>query len=471
MCCKPDVGTGSTLCMNPSRWGAYTLLDVETRVACAAHGLDPDFGILHVDARLRESFIYDLAVVDVLALEFVNSKGLRPYMFRELRDRVVRLDPDLTRSLAESLMPRMRKPIMAEAAVFAAELGRIRVPYRMVRVSPVRNARYGKGRTPPTHPGICEYCQKPVPKKGLKSPLYTWLTGPGERAMNSMAERVEAKRPFWERNPCGLMSLLKMLKAYASIWCELGVRLDSMPITFTYPPPSGTPNHSKTLLYHLIDQLELNCAEIGLVDALARVRELRSRTQPQFPDIPEATVTEIVSSIQEIRKSVLHELEAHKFLYVTPIHAALYESQRPFGEKVGDRFPLAGTDIEESSKCLALGRDTACAFHLMRVAEHGLKAVAGVLGIPKQRDWGAYIKEINGVIHAKPKLKGVKWPRDTSFYEDVTGDILGIKLAWRNPGIHIEREYKAEEAAEVFAGVKVLMERIALKLPGPKAFK
>jgi CRISPR-associated endonuclease Cas1 len=35
----------------------YTLLEVETRIACEAVGLDPDLGLLHVDDRLRESFI------------------------------------------------------------------------------------------------------------------------------------------------------------------------------------------------------------------------------------------------------------------------------------------------------------------------------------------------------------------------------------------------------------------------------
>ena len=38
----------------------YTLLEVETRIACEASGLDPDLGLLHTDDRLRESFIYDL---------------------------------------------------------------------------------------------------------------------------------------------------------------------------------------------------------------------------------------------------------------------------------------------------------------------------------------------------------------------------------------------------------------------------
>jgi hypothetical protein len=151
----------------------YTLLEVETRIACAVYGLDPDLGILHVDDRLRESFVYDLMepvrpVVDVLALEFVSRTGLRPYMFHELRDGVVRLDPDLAKQLAQAIMPNMRRPIAAEAANYAVELRRIKVPYRLSRFTRELAPRYRKDRVPPTEPGICEHCRKPVPKRGLK---------------------------------------------------------------------------------------------------------------------------------------------------------------------------------------------------------------------------------------------------------------------------------------------------------------
>jgi len=263
-----------------------------------------------------------------------------------------------------------------------------------------------------------------------------------------------------------------MLKAYAAIWREIGDRLASLPFLFKNPPPEGTPNVTTLLLYDALNLLESNCEELGLVSAVARVRELRGKTQNHVSHVlPQAGTQEIMSDLLELERSISHELEAHKFFYVAPVKVAYYESQRPFGEKVGDRFPLAQTDIEEGAKCLALGRDTACAFHMMRVCEHGLKAVASTLGISKQRDWGRYIQEINGVIHHKPLLKGVKWPRDTAFYEDVTGDIEAIKLAWRNPGIHIEREYRADESVQVFAAVKVFMDRLASKLPGPKAFR
>jgi CRISPR-associated endonuclease Cas1 len=84
---------------------AYTLLEVETRVAIVANGLEPDLGLLHVDARARESLVYDLvepnrSLVDVLCLGYVQNT-IRPHMFIELRNGVVRLDPDFARELGD----------------------------------------------------------------------------------------------------------------------------------------------------------------------------------------------------------------------------------------------------------------------------------------------------------------------------------------------------------------------------------
>jgi CRISPR-associated protein Cas1 len=153
----------------------YTLLEVETRIACAAEGLDPDLGYLHVDARLRESFVYDLleplrVEVERLTLEWTRStgerrsRGLRPWMFIELRDGIVRLDPDAARRYARAVMPRLRDPALRVAGDFATQLRRVTIPYRLI----VERA---PQKRPGTRAGVgapCEYCKQPLPKLGLK---------------------------------------------------------------------------------------------------------------------------------------------------------------------------------------------------------------------------------------------------------------------------------------------------------------
>ena len=147
----------------------YTLLEVEARIACAAESLDPDLGYLHVDGRRRESFIYDLlepirVVVDKATLEWLGRGGAHPHNFIELRNGVVRLDPDAARSYAEYLMPRLRQPTLSIAAYFATELRKVDIPYRLVTErTAARKAgtRIGFGLP-------CEYCSQPLPRIGLK---------------------------------------------------------------------------------------------------------------------------------------------------------------------------------------------------------------------------------------------------------------------------------------------------------------
>jgi hypothetical protein len=148
---------------------AYTLLEVETRIACEAVGLDPDLGLIHVDDRLRESFIYDLleplrAKADVWVLELLRKEQMHPAMFHELCDGIVRLDPDLTRLLASVLMPRFRKAALEIATDYAKQLRRIAVPRRLVREAPkpIEQRRGSWKRS------ACGYCKEPLPRKGLK---------------------------------------------------------------------------------------------------------------------------------------------------------------------------------------------------------------------------------------------------------------------------------------------------------------
>jgi CRISPR/Cas system-associated endonuclease Cas1 len=84
------------------------------------------------------------AKVDVWALELISKKGLRPYMFHELRDGVVRLDPDLAKLLAQSLMPKMRGPAMELASQYVTQLRKIKLPYRLQRAQSAQRSAFRK---------------------------------------------------------------------------------------------------------------------------------------------------------------------------------------------------------------------------------------------------------------------------------------------------------------------------------------
>jgi hypothetical protein len=132
-----------------------------------------------------------------------------------------------------------------------------------------------------------------------------------------------------------------------------------------------------------------------------------------------------------------------------------------FGQLVNDKFPASIDDIEEAGKCIALGRGTGAVMHLMRVMEVGLKSLGRMLTIPYAPSWESYLKQISDKIGAKRRIKGIKWKRDEPYFRDISGDLLVIKQAWRNPTMHIDRKYAPEEAIEIFRAVKALMQRLA----------
>jgi hypothetical protein len=56
------------------------------------------------------------------------------------------------------------------------------------------------------------------------------------------------------------------------------------------------------------------------------------------------------------------------------------------------------------------------------------------------------------------------WRGDESFYSNVTANLRAVKDAWRNPTMHVERNYTDEEALDVWNSVRAFLRHIATKL-------
>jgi CRISPR-associated endonuclease Cas1 len=85
----------------------YTVLEYETRLTAVALGLDPGFGLIHVDSPIRDSLVYDLMEpirpkVDALFFDWVARSPLKRDWFFEQRDGTCRLMPELISRLAET---------------------------------------------------------------------------------------------------------------------------------------------------------------------------------------------------------------------------------------------------------------------------------------------------------------------------------------------------------------------------------
>jgi len=73
----------------------YTMLESETRLTTVALGLDPGFGLIHVDSPIRDSLVYDLMEpirpkVDALLFDWLTRTPLKREWFFEQRDGIPR---------------------------------------------------------------------------------------------------------------------------------------------------------------------------------------------------------------------------------------------------------------------------------------------------------------------------------------------------------------------------------------------
>jgi len=168
----------------------------------------------------------------------------------------------------------------------------------------------------------------------------------------------------------------------------------------------------------------------------------------------------------QLKVAFADQARSRSSVLLTPAEARLYSAKEPlFGPDVFDRFAIANDDIAEAGKCLALERGTATVFHLMRVLEAGLRALGKELDIPYAPSWESYTSQLEKL------LKGSNYDTLTPaqkakrpFYQDVLGDLVAIKSAWRNPTMHIVRSYDPAQAKVIFETTKGLMQHLAKEL-------
>ena len=79
---------------------------------------------------------------------------------------------------------------------------------------------------------------------------------------------------------------------------------------------------------------------------------------------------------EESRQAAIQRVSVH----VPKMIASYYEHPQLFGQDVSRHFPSAKFDIREAGSCLALGRNTACVYHLARATQIALRCLCRDLG-------------------------------------------------------------------------------------------
>jgi hypothetical protein len=252
-----------------------------------------------------------------------------------------------------------------------------------------------------------------------------------------------------------------MLRFFADDFITIVDSLASMEAGYEeYPKDIG----DIASLQRSLERIEVACNAIHLTVSCVRLRRLLKMLKSGMYASNVTIRGDFIKELRGLRGRIKDELSERYFLFVYPEKIQFLEDKQPFGPQVIEQFPNATFDIEEASKCLALSRATASVFHLMRVMEEGLKLLAKLLGIPYAPSWESYIRQISENISQKHRKKGIRWKKDEPFFKEVLGNLESIKIAWRNPTMHIVRRYDDEEAEQIFIAVRLFMQRLAGRL-------
>jgi hypothetical protein len=163
------------------------------------------------------------------------------------------------------------------------------------------------------------------------------------------------------------------------------------------------------------------------------------------------------TKLEQLASIVESELSSSLFVHVPREGAAYFDQKELLGTAVIDKFPMIQYDMVEAGNCYALGRSTACVFHLMRIMEVGVQQFGNKLGVTltEAKNWQNILDEVNKAIKALP----TKDPATVAMSQ-ASANLYAVKLAWRNEVMHPNDTYTLEEAEDILRQVKLFMQQL-----------
>lgn len=264
-------------------------------------------------------------------------------------------------------------------------------------------------------------------------------------------------RPALALKASGLTGLWSMLEIYASNFCGAIAALNAIEGTIDDRKRAGMDMKSK---FDSVDDLLVylkvfreNSEGIGTTYTTTAVKRFESLLTKE-----QLSLDEILGNLVNIRHRFRDELMDCMLIGLDARETQEYrETIDTFEIDLPNRFSAqVEEDIDEAGKCLALDRNTACVFHLMRAMEQVLKHLALKLDIENvEKEWGKLLSEIDGKIQAMPKGK----ERDE--WSECRANLYHVKQAWRNSTMHPKETYTNSQARDILRAVRSFMEQLA----------
>jgi hypothetical protein len=204
--------------------------------------------------------------------------------------------------------------------------------------------------------------------------------------------------------------------------------------------------------YKTLKKVKAECEAIGLRFSAMCIGEFLKSIRGRV------TSKQLIQALKETENSIRREMSLVNFFYMPSEQADYYIQDNLFGAKVSTKFPSIQFDMIEAGNCFAMGRGTACVFHLMRIMEVGVQDFGTKLGVSltNEKNWQNILDELNKAIKLLPhKVPG------TVEISQASANLYAVKLAWRNEVMHPNDKYTLEEAKNLIGQVKLFMQQLA----------
>jgi hypothetical protein len=214
-----------------------------------------------------------------------------------------------------------------------------------------------------------------------------------------------------------------------------------------------------------LDGLTIGCENFDADSSLLQqMRTLENELKNGKADTRCSVVNARLSSIME---GIQDNLDSRKFMFVSKEDAYYWDNLQIFGGDFLTTFPIdAVLEMREIGNCFVASRPTACVFHCMRVAEYGLRKLAGRLrvkltdkGAPIPIEYGTWDKVIQQIrakiADARKNPIGPKKEQALQFYSAAADQCEYMKDIWRNEISHTRRRsYTKDEVLGVINRVR-----------------
>jgi hypothetical protein len=205
-------------------------------------------------------------------------------------------------------------------------------------------------------------------------------------------------------------------------------------------------------------------ADPALITALeSLLSECKSPKFDRREGIIEAKLNPILEGIQ-------NNLNSRSFMYIPAERAKYWEDFDVLGKHFIFAFPRAAVlEMLEVGNCFAAGRNTACVFHCIRVAEYGLRKLAKRLHVTvsdrgkksplEYAEWDKVITAIrNKITQIRTLPRGPRKQRQLESYSILADHCEYMKDIWRNEIMHTRRRYNEAETLAVIGRVRDFLE-------------